>query len=69
MLWDPMTTRWRPVQNEYNLKAAPWHGGQGIELDDERLYVPSLICWIYRGHPEELAQHICDLHNATLKCE
>jgi len=56
--------RWRPVRNEWNLRAAPWHGGAGIEEDDESVVVPALVCWLYRGRDvdAEVAE-ICRLHN------
>jgi hypothetical protein len=59
--------RWRIVENKWNLKLEPWHGGYGIEEVDDDLVVPSLVCWFYRGTTLEQVQRVVDLHNADLE--
>ena len=58
--------KWRIVENECNLEAAPWRGGFGIEEIDDDLAVPSLVCWFYRGHDRSMVQRIVDLHNKDI---
>lgn len=56
--------KWRPIRNRWNLKAAPWFGGAGIEEGDEQAAVPALVCWLYRGRDADAeVARICRLHN------
>jgi hypothetical protein len=41
--------RWRIIENEWNLKRAPWSGAIGIEEVDDELAVPPIVCWFTRG--------------------
>lgn len=56
--------RWRIIENEWNLKAAPWRDAVGIEETDEDMAVPAIVCWFTRGWGEYLAQSVVDQHNA-----
>ena len=55
--------KWRIVENEWNLRVAPWGDAFGIEEIDDSLTVPSLVCWFYRGVDQETVQSVVDLHN------
>lgn len=59
---------WRIIENEWNLKAAPWKDAIGIEEIDDDLAVPGVVCWLTSGWPDnrEIAQHIVDLHNQSI---
>ena len=46
--------RWRIVQSKWGLRAAPWTGSVGIEVDDDSTEAPSLVCWVYRGWPSSV---------------
>ncbi len=59
--------KWRLIENEWNLKSAPWRGAIGIEEVDDDLCVPSVVCWFTRGwDSEKAARQVVELHNAAL---
>ncbi len=59
--------RWRIIENEWNIKAAPWTDAIGIEEVDDTLTVPSIVCWFTRGGDAEANAHqIVRLHNYTV---
>ena len=65
--------RWRIVENEWNLKCAPWRGAVGIEEVDDELAVPALVCWFTRGWteddeptPNHPAYRAVELHNQAI---
>ena len=59
--------RWRVIENEWNLRDAPW-SAVGIEEVDDGQAVPAVVCWFTRGWDDSdaMARHVCDLHNRHL---
>lgn len=62
-----MTMRWRLIENEWNLKGAPWSDAVGIEEDDNSVAVPAIVCWFMRWpNSKVMAAEVCRLHNGAL---
>lgn len=54
---------WRIIENEYNLRMAPWSGAVGIEEIDEEIAVPSIVCWFMRGWDRATVENVVRVHN------
>ena len=61
--------RWRIIENEWNLKGAPWTGAVGIEEVDNDVAVPALVCWFMRGVDPIDIEGVVRLHNAAVDAE
>ncbi len=63
---DMNENRWRIIENEWNLKGAPWPGAIGIEEVNDALAVPGVVCWFTRGWDNKrAARQMVELHNAA----
>lgn len=59
--------RWRVIENEYNLRSAPWTGAIGIEEIDPEMAVPAIVCWFTRGWASTDVENVVRAHNLELE--
>lgn len=64
----PEMKRWRLIENEWNLRCAPWSDAIGIEEIDDAVEVPGIVCWFTRGwNSKEAAEEVVMLHNELVE--
>lgn len=58
--------KWYVIPSEISDKIKPWTDAVGIAAEDD---FDSIVLWLTRGHEnsEQIAQHICNLHNEALE--